>query len=1041
MERDYKVFISYRHLPYDMKVAKKLHTFIEHYVVPKAYRKDENKKLGLVFRDKDELPITSSLSENLRIALDHSEFLVVVCSKETCKSRWVLEEVAYFIETHDRDHVLIFLIDGSMEESVPPQLMNLYDEDGNVIRELEPLAANIVADDEKKSMKLFNVEVLRIMAAIIGCPFDALYRREQRYKMRRAMSIASVVCVIAVGFVGLLWNRNIQIQEQLNQTYIKDSEANVALSDAAYEDREYTNAINYALAALPEKDEEPYERPYVPAAEKALAEKLNLYDYDLYGWGHSFQQDTQIRELSLCSDGKHLVTGDDAGSVYIWEVESGRLLWKKTFAKGYCKRVCFNETGNRILTEHYSQVRCFDVETGKEYWNKDDLSDIYMFENNDYWISKGQGTIELRTSENGEVIMQHAIPNAGKKGYLSLEDPVFSGDKSHVLFTICRFKIGKENKTERNYIIYDWDITENKIFAVTKRDLYDELLYMKYMYIGNDQIVTVEEKERYTFAVILYKKEKEAYSKKTAFSLKEKEFFSLNKPFMDADEKYIYIVSYNHIYIIDWKKKEYDTTYMTLPDNAVTAQLLKDHTLAVLCKNGQFLMASNNERTASGWASRFGCGFTVQKASIVGDDYDQIVVSAVPFDGNGLITTFHWLGDHGLSFRVPLASEDVDSGCSTFSSPDGKTVVLLKDEFERKEYAGTVLTENRKTKAFRISHKDIEDIHSDDDGYVIDENRMILGMYILNFDKQTITKMECENKYGLAITTLSESNHILMAEKQDQDNQPGVRWIEDGKKTTFTPFEGTLENGEKVLSVHPHILGHNGYLFCKCFVVGSKKTDGTGNYYDKLYVYDRNTDQWSLCEIEDIDTDDLYDSIIEMAEEKPLLAYVTLDRSIKIYDLSGEKETIQITDFTEADITKLLFVDEDRYLIAFHDSGNIQIFDAQTGRLIKKNTDNGKDLTFDRYRDYKVFFNEEQNRMIIIVGNGIGSDCVVLDCNTKEIVACYKGITHYFKETGNVLSIKNKLGVEEAAIFPFYSFSEIKAKGREIVGEFFDKMQ
>ena len=40
MERQYKAFISYRHLPLDKETAIQVHRAIEHFVIPKALRKD-----------------------------------------------------------------------------------------------------------------------------------------------------------------------------------------------------------------------------------------------------------------------------------------------------------------------------------------------------------------------------------------------------------------------------------------------------------------------------------------------------------------------------------------------------------------------------------------------------------------------------------------------------------------------------------------------------------------------------------------------------------------------------------------------------------------------------------------------------------------------------------------------------------------------------------------------------------------------------------------------------------------------------------------
>ena len=67
--REYVAFISYRHTELDKKVAKKIHTMVERYVIPKELRKNGVKKLGKVFRDEEELPVSSNLTESIETAL------------------------------------------------------------------------------------------------------------------------------------------------------------------------------------------------------------------------------------------------------------------------------------------------------------------------------------------------------------------------------------------------------------------------------------------------------------------------------------------------------------------------------------------------------------------------------------------------------------------------------------------------------------------------------------------------------------------------------------------------------------------------------------------------------------------------------------------------------------------------------------------------------------------------------------------------------------------------------------------------------------
>ena len=115
MERQYCAFISYRHSPLDAAVAEQLHKMIERFHVPKDLRKADRKTLGLAFRDQEELYINSNLSDALCQALDHSQFLIVVCTPETPKSQWVDQEIRYFIQAHGRERFLAVLAAGTPE--------------------------------------------------------------------------------------------------------------------------------------------------------------------------------------------------------------------------------------------------------------------------------------------------------------------------------------------------------------------------------------------------------------------------------------------------------------------------------------------------------------------------------------------------------------------------------------------------------------------------------------------------------------------------------------------------------------------------------------------------------------------------------------------------------------------------------------------------------------------------------------------------------------------------------------------------------------
>lgn len=70
MIEHYNAFISYKHAPLDTRVATEIQTRLERFRIPKAIQKSSGvKKIHRIFRDKEELLITSDLNETIEHAL------------------------------------------------------------------------------------------------------------------------------------------------------------------------------------------------------------------------------------------------------------------------------------------------------------------------------------------------------------------------------------------------------------------------------------------------------------------------------------------------------------------------------------------------------------------------------------------------------------------------------------------------------------------------------------------------------------------------------------------------------------------------------------------------------------------------------------------------------------------------------------------------------------------------------------------------------------------------------------------------------------
>ena len=163
------------------------------------------------------------MSNDIKTALEESEFLIVICSKTTGESRWCMEEIEYFKQLHNgnNSNIITLVADGNPEDVFPPQLCNelilVTDESGNTTYQnhiIEPLAANVAGKSLKESLQKLNTEFLRIAAPILGCGYDNLYNREHKKKIRRIFTVGGIVLSLLLLFAiynsAMLWQINNQ---------------------------------------------------------------------------------------------------------------------------------------------------------------------------------------------------------------------------------------------------------------------------------------------------------------------------------------------------------------------------------------------------------------------------------------------------------------------------------------------------------------------------------------------------------------------------------------------------------------------------------------------------------------------------------------------------------------------------------------------------------------------------------------------------------------------------------------------------------------
>ncbi len=354
----YTAFISYRHKPIDIAVATRLHRLLERYTVPKALRKNGQKKLGKVFRDRDELSLDSDLTQRLRDALDASDYLIVVCTPDTPASPWVAEEIRYFKTHHDESRVFTVVADGKSDETFPAPLTQSFDSDGNVIEGAyrQPLAANIVAESDRERMRKLDDEFLRLVAPMLGCTYDELYRREARYRRKRRFASLSAVAAVAVVIVSIVLVKNAQIRRQFIQTQINESNALAKVSLNELQQGNAYQALKTAFSAVPGETD----RPLTLDAQIALAKSLYAYQPMAYRADISIELYSTVQTVRLTKDGTFIALLDDYDNLFVYSGFTGELLW-------YVNCSSFDVTG------HYAELYIIEDLNALVY------KDVYSF--------------------------------------------------------------------------------------------------------------------------------------------------------------------------------------------------------------------------------------------------------------------------------------------------------------------------------------------------------------------------------------------------------------------------------------------------------------------------------------------------------------------------------------------------------------------------------------------------------------------------------------------------------------------------------------
>ena len=330
--RHYHVFISYRHNDRDKRIAEELQKCLEKYKV-------RNPKTGqmewlTVFRDQSELPTSNDLGKDIEMALEASDYLVIICSKDYQKSIWCMRELSYFRNLHNNSNVRILPIitDGEPEECFPPELCfreeAVYSGEAlqTVQIPVEPMAADVRgANLSEQIKKLRFTEYMRIAAPVLGVPFDALYQRRARSRFQKILAAVFAALVLATGFGIYNFSVNQKLTVQQTEILEADSRNLARTAQLLLEKGQRKQALEAIVQAFPSENQN---RPIVPEAVQMLHETLYTYHAPGYRVNQVHETYYAIEKAVLSRNERYLVTIESNSDIVCYDLQSQKEIWR-----------------------------------------------------------------------------------------------------------------------------------------------------------------------------------------------------------------------------------------------------------------------------------------------------------------------------------------------------------------------------------------------------------------------------------------------------------------------------------------------------------------------------------------------------------------------------------------------------------------------------------------------------------------------------------------------------------------------------------------
>ncbi len=226
MQENFKYFAFISFQSADAKEALWVQKAIEGYRLPTAVSRSHSlpKKMPPCFCYLNDINLSEELMQELKLRMEQSQYLIVVCSPRSAKSTFVNGGIDYFVNLGRRDRIIPLIVDGipytndPETECYPEALKRHFPKSSDPMQDHQILGVNL--NEEGAGSKRWKRQraVLMVIARMLNLEFENLWNREvERRKHQRRAIIAGVAGILCL--LGLTWyfSRSVDIEVSISE--------------------------------------------------------------------------------------------------------------------------------------------------------------------------------------------------------------------------------------------------------------------------------------------------------------------------------------------------------------------------------------------------------------------------------------------------------------------------------------------------------------------------------------------------------------------------------------------------------------------------------------------------------------------------------------------------------------------------------------------------------------------------------------------------------------------------------------------------------